>query len=83
MPSEKRIRIPRAFRQWLEEAIAKFPVNVGPVTQEVALVSGEIHLSHRGPADHFLAATALVYDLVVMTVDQRLAKAKWLPWRSR
>lgn len=78
-----RIRIPGEFRQWVEQAFAKFPVNEAPLTKEVALVSGEIQLSHRDPADHFLAATVLVYDLVMMTVDQRLTQAKWLPSRSR
>lgn len=78
-----RIRIPGAFRKWVEGAIANFPVNEAPLTQEVALVSSEIQLSYRDPADHFLAATALVYELVLMTVDQRLTKAKWLPSRSR
>lgn len=78
-----RIRIPGTCRQWVSEAISKFPVSEAPLTQEVALVSGELELSHRDPADHFLAATALVYNLIIMTVDQRLTKAKWLPTRSR
>jgi PIN domain nuclease of toxin-antitoxin system len=40
-------------------------------------------LPHRDPADHFLAATTLVYDLTLITVDGRLTQATWLPTRSQ
>jgi PIN domain nuclease of toxin-antitoxin system len=49
----------------------------------VAVTSREIELPHQDPADHFLAATALVYDLELLTVDTHLADAEWLPTRSR
>lgn len=83
LAERKRIRIPGVFRKWVEAALTKFPLGDASLTKEVALASGEVKLSHRDPADHFLAATALVYDLVLMTVDERLIKAKWLPTRSR
>jgi PIN domain nuclease of toxin-antitoxin system len=83
LSARDRIRIPGEYRGWVEEAIAKFPVGEASLTREVALVSGEIQLPHQDPADHFLAATALVYGLVLMTADERLTKAKWLPTRSR
>jgi PIN domain nuclease of toxin-antitoxin system len=53
------------------------------MTGEVALVSHELALRHRDPADRFLAASALVYDLTLLTVDERLRRARWLPTRSR
>lgn len=46
-------------------------------------MSQEIDLGHRDPADHFIAATAIVYELTLLTVDQRLTKARWLTTRSR
>jgi len=48
----------------------------------VALRAHEIDLGHRDPADHLIAATALVYGLTLMTVDARLVAAPWLPTRS-
>lgn len=78
-----RIRIPGVFRKWVEDALEKFPLGEAALTREVALVSREIELEHNDPADHFLAATALVHDLVLLTVDERLTKARWLPTRSR
>jgi PIN domain nuclease of toxin-antitoxin system len=34
--------------------------------------SRRIKLTHKDPGDHFIAATALVYDLVLVTADQEL-----------
>lgn len=83
LASRGRIALPRSLREWIEEAIEHFPINEAPVNREVALVSQEIELPHQDPADHLIAATALVYDLVLVTVDERLIRAKKLPIRSK
>lgn len=77
-----RVRLSGGFRAWVEEAIRRFPLEEAPLNREVALVSREVELPHRDPADHFLAATALVYGLTLLTVDERLTGARWLPTRS-
>jgi PIN domain nuclease of toxin-antitoxin system len=38
----------------------------------VALETRGISLPHQDPADRFLAATAAVYDLTLLTADDRL-----------
>jgi PIN domain nuclease of toxin-antitoxin system len=38
----------------------------------VAIQSRRITLPHQDPADRFLAATAQVYDLTLVTADERL-----------
>jgi PIN domain nuclease of toxin-antitoxin system len=43
-----------------------------PLTHEVALRTRAIDLPHRDPADRFLAATASVYGLTLVTGDERL-----------
>jgi PIN domain nuclease of toxin-antitoxin system len=40
------------------------------------LAMSKIHLAHRDPADAFLAATAKVFQLTLVTVDTRLRTAK-------
>ncbi|MEE8585393.1 MAG: PIN domain-containing protein [Acidobacteriota bacterium] len=40
--------------------------------------SREIDLPHQDPADRFLAATALIYQMTLLTVDTRLIDADWL-----
>ena len=77
-----RIEVRGDFRVWVERALELFPVKNAPVNGEVALASLELELPHRDPADHFLAATALVYDLTLMTVDRRLTQADWLRTKS-
>ena len=49
-----------------------------PLNMEVAIKSREVNLPHQDPADRFLAATALVYDIPLATVDTHLLQAKWL-----
>lgn len=77
-----RVRLAIPLRRWVAQAYARFPLKEASLNHEVALRSHEITLPHRDPADHFLAATALVYDLPLMTVDVLLTQATWLPTRS-
>ena len=78
-----RVSIPSGFRAWVEEALELFPLTEAPLVREVALRSREVRLPHRDPADHLLAATALVYGLTLMTADERLVAARGIPTRSR
>ena len=57
---------------WLQEAISIMPVRETPVTFEVALASRAISLPHHDPADRFIAASARVFDLTLVTADSRL-----------
>src|SRR5207244_11528515 len=51
------------------------PFREAPLTHEVAIQSRAIDLVHQDPADRFLAATALVYDLTLVTADDRLLRS--------
>jgi len=77
-----RITLEGGPRQWAERARRAFAVEEAALNGEVALRSHEFDLGHRDPADHLIAATALVYGLTLMTVDARLQAADWLPTRS-
>ncbi len=50
---------------------------------EVAKTVSTLSLPHNDPADHFIAATALVYDLTLVTVDQKLVAAEQLSILTR
>lgn len=50
------------------------PFREAPLTHEVAVQSRRIKLAHQDPADRFIAATAKVYDLTLVTADKRLQK---------
>jgi PIN domain nuclease of toxin-antitoxin system len=63
-------------RAWVEAALAKVPMHEAHLNFEVALHSRAIQTDHDDPADRFLAATAAVYDLTLVTSDQRLLRGK-------
>ncbi len=58
--------------EWIGQALKAAPLQEAPLTTEVALATREIRLSHHDPADAFLAATAKVFDLTLVTSDVRL-----------
>ncbi|HEY2930806.1 MAG TPA: type II toxin-antitoxin system VapC family toxin [Acidobacteriota bacterium] len=71
-----RVVLDDPFDVWVAKAMQAAPLTEAPVTHEVALQTGRIHLSHRDPADHFLAATAKVFGLTFVTADRRMIKLK-------
>lgn len=44
-----------------------------------AVLNREVTLPHEDPADRFLAATAVVYGLTLVTADRRMIEAKDVP----
>jgi PIN domain nuclease of toxin-antitoxin system len=57
---------------WIESALIARPMRDASLTREVALRSRSISMPHSDPADHFLAATASVYDLTLVTEDAHI-----------
>lgn len=73
------MKLDTAPRAWVAEALAKTPAHQATLNFEVAVRSREILPAHPDPADRFLVATALIYDLTLVTADQELIKAKACP----
>ncbi len=48
------------------------PFREAPLTHAVAQESRRLSLEHSDPADRLVAATAVVYDLTLVTADARL-----------
>jgi PIN domain nuclease of toxin-antitoxin system len=63
-------------RQWVEAALARAPMHEAVVTRDVAITSRFVRLNHEDPADRFLAATAHVYELTLVTGDERLLRGR-------
>lgn len=55
--------------EWLAESTAG--LREALLTHEIALVAQQLQM-HQDPADRFLAATAQVLDLTLVTADERL-----------
>jgi PIN domain nuclease of toxin-antitoxin system len=58
--------------RWIGDAVRAIPFREAPLTHEVAVESRRLELPHQDPADRFLAASAKVYDLTLVTADERL-----------
>jgi PIN domain nuclease of toxin-antitoxin system len=70
-----RLAVDRPAVEWVEEALLRIPLHEAPLSHAVALRSRTISLPHQDPADRFLAATAAVYELTLVTADRRLIDA--------
>ena len=77
-----RVTISTDYRSWVVQARDRFRVREAALNSEVALESLELDLPTRDPADRFLAATALVFELELVTLDGALLKAAAIPTRA-
>lgn len=59
---------------WVEGALSRVPMHEAALTRDVALRSRSVGIEHDDPADRFLAATAEVYELTLVTADERLLR---------
>ena len=65
-----RIRIYGDLEDWVSRATA--PFREAPLTHEVAFAATQLSVPHADPADRFLAATAQLLDLTLVTADANL-----------
>jgi len=59
---------------WVTRALAETPLRDAPMNREVALETRAVRLEHDDPADRWLAATARVFDLALVTADERVLR---------
>jgi len=71
-----RVKDGTAPPDWVEAALSRAPIHEAPLNREVAVRSRSVRLDHEDPADRFLAATADVYELTLVTADERLLRGK-------
>ena len=67
-----RLRLPNDVTAWVAKTMADLQLTEAPLTVEVALAIASINFPHGDPADHFLAATAKVFALTLVTADEHL-----------
>jgi PIN domain nuclease of toxin-antitoxin system len=61
---------------WVEQMLLRLPRREAPLTTEVALASRVVMLAHQDPADRFLAATARVFGLMLVTADEHVRQGR-------
>ena len=68
--AKRRIQLPTDLADWVAHATAA--LREAPLTHEIALKARQLPLPHNDPADRFLAATAQVLNLTLVTADANL-----------
>lgn len=71
-----RIKLSTSTEAWVDMAWSRAPLHEAPLTRAVATSSRSVRVPHQDPADRFLAATAQVYELTLVTDDANLLRGK-------
>ena len=79
LKQKKRILPGQDLEVWISQALRALPMQEAAITHEVARETGRLQLTHRDPADRFLVATAKVFELALVTADERLMKVREVP----
>jgi PIN domain nuclease of toxin-antitoxin system len=59
----------------MKDVLSTLPFQEAMLNHEVAMQSRTILLPHQDPADRFIAASAIVYGLTLVTADRNLIEA--------
>ena len=78
LAQRKRFHPDRPFPEWLAMMLTKSPLLEAPFNFAVATEVSRIHLPQPDLGDIFLAATAVTFDLTLVTADAQLLGCKWL-----
>lgn len=63
---------------WVQSALTTLQTKEASLNHEIAILSRSMALPHQDPADRFIAATAIYYDLQLATVDRNLVNTSSL-----
>jgi PIN domain nuclease of toxin-antitoxin system len=69
---KRRVNLRQDFGEWFKNSVEDLELIEAPLHWAVADELRFTLLGHRDPADRFLVATAKVYDLTLVTADERL-----------
>jgi PIN domain nuclease of toxin-antitoxin system len=72
LAERKRVVLNGDLGEWCKSSMQELSLEEAPLTWDVAAELPFTRLLHRDPGDRFLVATARVFDLMLVTADQRL-----------
>ncbi len=73
---KNRVEVDAEPHYWIKRILRSIPVKEAQLTHEIAIQARTIDLRHQDPADRFIAATANVYGMTLVTADKRLLESK-------
>lgn len=75
---KKRLEMRQDLATWFARAVADLGLEEAPLNWKVVNEIPCILPNHKDPADRFLVATAIAYDLVFVTADQKVMEVPGL-----
>jgi PIN domain nuclease of toxin-antitoxin system len=76
--AKRRVNLRQDFGEWFKRSVEDLALVEAPLHWGVAHELQLTRLEQRDPADRFLIATAKVYDLTLVTADERLCNVPGL-----
>jgi len=73
-----RISVEGEIERSVRDLFRDLPLKEAPLNIEVAIESRNVDIPHQDPVDRFLAATAIIYDLILVTADRGILPTKGL-----
>jgi PIN domain nuclease of toxin-antitoxin system len=74
LAERRRVVLQPDAERWVRATLERLPFREAPLNAEVAMASRALRIRSDDPADRFLAATARVYELTLVTADARLRR---------
>ena len=72
MVEKKRLALKQDFAVWVQQSASDLKLQEISLTWKVVHEMRYILPNHKDPADRFLAATAIAFDLILVTADHKL-----------
>lgn len=66
-----RITLPFPLRQWIDLSSQYNDIRVLPVQTDIALLAEKLPEHHRDPADRFIIATSIFYNMPLVSLDSK------------
>jgi PIN domain nuclease of toxin-antitoxin system len=70
-----RVKLDEDAVSWARRTVEQLQLHEAPLTFDVALETFTLNLAHSDPSDRLIAASAKVFDLTLVTADQKLIVA--------
>lgn len=74
LAERRRVVLQPDAERWVRASLERLPFREAPLNAEVAIASRALRIPSDDPADRFLAATARVFELTLVTADARLQR---------
>ena len=69
-----KLTLPVPVKSWMDLVLEHHDISVIEMNRDIALLSVELPPHHKDPCDRFIIATAIAFNLPVVTADENFKK---------